>query len=299
MRRAAWSGLLLLTACAGPLANLHHRSTLGTEAGRFMIDYSAVDQGAQERIQTALRYAAPRLTRFGTLTEPVRVHVLPTHDLLEQAVGRRGYDWLRAWARYDEVFIQSPRTWSLLGAVQSQIDEVMLHELTHCLMYQQGARREDWMRKQIPLWFREGMASVVAEQGYRWASLEDLARFYEGSDSDPVLDAERLYRDESEIVYAAAHHAFAFLVRRYGDDRIRATLRKMREGRLFPEAFQEAVGIGPDAFVRDFERFVRFRGFRGGRVRMLKQRPRPPPGEPTRAPVELAPPSLLPGCRYR
>src|SRR6185295_2154512 len=55
-----------------------------------------------------------------------------------------------------------------LRPVPADVDELMLHELTHCVMYQRSASAADWSRKRIPLWFREGMASVTASQSYRW-----------------------------------------------------------------------------------------------------------------------------------
>ena len=55
----------------------------------------------------------------------------------------------------------------------------MLHELTHALMYQAAADQGGWRQKKIPAWFREGMATYTAEQGYRWPTLEQLARTLE------------------------------------------------------------------------------------------------------------------------
>jgi hypothetical protein len=112
------------------------------------------------------------------------------------------------------------------------------------------------------------MASYTANQGYRWPALEDLARFLEDHpDDDPVSRPEPLYQRQSDIVYGAAHHAFTFLIRRYGEEPIRGILRAMRQEDLdFPAAFERAVGISADAFVQDFDRYVRLRGFKGGRI---------------------------------
>ena len=180
---------------------------------------------------------------------------------------RSGYGWLRAWARYDEVFVQSPRTWSLLGAGQRELDELMLHELTHCLMYQLAATPTGWARKRIPLWFREGMASYTAGQGGRWPSLEELARHLEKRPEDDLLrQADALYQDESDTVYGAAHQAFSFLVKRYGEQKVRELLWAMKRGPAFEPAFEAVVGVSEQAFLDDFTRYVRLRGFRPGRL---------------------------------
>ena len=91
-----------------------------------------------------------------------------------------------------------------------------------------------------------------------------------------------MYQSQSDIVYGAAHHAFTFLVNRYGEEAVRNTLAAMAAGQVFPEAFAQAVGIPPKAFVLDFEHYVRWRAFRGGRAR------RPLPAQP---PVDAAGPA--------
>jgi type III secretion system FlhB-like substrate exporter len=93
---------------------------------------------------------------------------------------------------------------------------------------------------------------------------------------------EELYQAENGIVYGAAHHAFRFLLTRYGLPRIKATMAAMKAGAVFPKAFAEAVGLPVEAFSDDFKRYVRLRGFRGGRLRPIHLEPQvlPPPTEP-------------------
>jgi hypothetical protein len=272
MRKVAVGVLVLLSGCASsrfsaPGAALEASVSMESPAGQFEIEYAPGQEQDAAHIQQAVTEALPRLERWGVLREPVTLKVMPDHAALEAAVRQHGYAWLRAWSRYDEVFVQAPSTWSLAGATQAQINELLLHELTHSVMYQQSADRLGWSRKQIPLWFREGMASYTAEQSYRWVSLEEIARYLERAPgSDPVGKPGDLYRDDSNLIYGVAHHTFAFLVRRYGEDSVRGVLREMKGGKEFPRAFESAIGLSPDAFVRDFTRYVRWRGFRGGRT---------------------------------
>lgn len=272
MRNVALGMMVLLSGCAStrfsaPEAALAASVSMETPTGQFHIDYAPGDEQDATRIRQAVTEALPRLERWGTLREPVTIKVMPDHESLEAAVRQRGFDWLRAWSRYDDMFVQAPSTWAPAGATQPQINELLLHELTHSVMYQQVADRRGWSRKQIPLWFREGMASYTAEQSYRWVSLEEIARHFDRSpESDPVRSPGELYRDDSNFIYGVAHHTFAFLVKRYGEDPVRGLLREMKNGKEFPRAFESAIGLPPDAFVRDFTRYVRWRGFRGGRV---------------------------------
>ncbi|MCE9666898.1 hypothetical protein LY474_03645 [Myxococcus stipitatus] len=281
----------LLAGCAAPLRThvpaaevaekMGARVSGPTPAGApITVEYHPRDATAAAQAVLAVERALPRLARWGTFDDAVTIVVHPNHAALERAANRPDHDFLRAWARYEQIELQSPRTWTLIGAPQAQVDELLLHELTHSLMYQVASDRLGWTRKRIPLWFREGMASYTAEQGYRVPSLEDLARFWGARpDADPITQADTLYRGESDIVYGAAHHAFTFLVRRYGEPSVRGILQAMGQGPDFPEAFTQAVGLPPDAFLRDFRRYVLWRGFKGGRAL------RPPPPRPLSPPA--------------
>lgn len=263
--RAAWA--FLLTSCLSPRFAVRPPHVVETPAGVFRFDATEDDPSTVSTVQRSFERASAALERWGRLREPVRVAILPSHQALEEAVEKPGYDWLRAWARYDEIFVQSPKTWSVLGFSQLELDELVLHEATHCLMYQLSSTRTGWTRLEIPLWFREGMASVTASQSYRRPSLEALARYYdEHPGDDPIHDPTRYYQSQSELIYGVSHHTFAFLLRRYGQDAVKKVMEEMRGGKIFPEAFEAAIGISPVRFVGDFRTYVRLRGFRGGRV---------------------------------
>jgi hypothetical protein len=260
--------LSLLVGCAAPRMARAPEFSASMEApsGRFRVEYAPANAPDAALIQRAAEEALPKLERWGALSEPVTLKVMPGHEALEDAVRQQGVDWLRAWSRYGEVFVQAPSTWSPAGS-QPQVNELLLHELTHSLMYQLASDQTGWAHKRIPLWFREGMASYTAEQAYRWVSLEEVARHLERfPGSDPVRAPGDLVRDDSNFVYGVAHHAFTFLVRRYGEDAVRGVLREMKTGKDFPEGFESAIGLPPDTFVRDFTHYVRWRGFRNGRA---------------------------------
>ncbi len=260
MRTAAAASLGWLAACAATLPTLKSHQTLTTQLGTFEIHYAESDRADAERLVQAIRDAVPRLKRWGELREVVNVYVLRDHEELERATGKTDYPWLRAWARYGDVLIQAPHTWGLVASTQSEVNELVLHELTHCLMYQLSSGPQDWSGKKIPLWFREGMAAFTAAQRYRWPTLDELARFYAAHpEQDPLLASDEIYREQSNFVYAAAYYAFAFLRKRYQESAIRELFRQMRQGASFPEAFERAIGISVDAFVRDFERYVKWR----------------------------------------
>jgi hypothetical protein len=278
---------LLLALCAGCAAASRapdaHTADVVVGDARFRVTWASGDDGAARAVIRAIEAAAPRIRRWGPLARPVTITVHPDHDALEAAAQRHGYDWLRAWARYDTIEIQSPGSWSLFGPSRRKVEELVTHELTHCAMYQLAGDDLTWMYKEIPRWFSEGLATVTAAQGYRFPGTEELWRFYgkrlPGSGfgepgrgrtapapvalyGDPIVDSDPIYQEQSEIVYGAAHLAMEFLLRRYGEERVREILRLMGAGARFPSAFKSAIGISDAEFAADFRRYVVWEGWR-------------------------------------
>jgi hypothetical protein len=255
------------------------------DGAAFRVAYRPEDESVAKDLRRLLEEVYPLARRWGELRAPVTITIHPTHEALEEAVQREGYAWLRAWARYATIDLQSPKSWSLFGADRQRFRELVLHELTHCVMYQNAATDWSWPYKGIPLWFREGLASVTAEQGYRRPRVKDLFVYYERRSpgagdgaggggagrrgvarrsSDPLSDPESLYQAESDVVYGAAHVAFEFLLARYGEERVHAILRNMSQGDAFDDGFRKAIGLRTEDFEKDFRRYVVWQGWRRG-----------------------------------
>ncbi len=288
--------LCSLAACAPRLGKGDPSRTrsITVEGATVRILYLPEDEAAAGEIAEALAVAMPRAQTWGALRVPVTLTLHPSHEALEAAVDRAGYGWLHAWARFATIDMQSqrtwsarrwwpPRTWFFGGADRRQVLELLTHELTHCVMYQSATSEWSWPYQGIPLWFREGMASVTAEQGYRRQGPEPIRRFYvsaspsaggiPGGDDrgrrarsrasgDPLSDPDPLlHRSEDDLVYTTAHLAFQFLLVRYGEHRVHGLLATMSEGHLFPAAFEAAMGIPVEAFEADFRRYIMWRGW--------------------------------------
>jgi hypothetical protein len=210
---------------------------------------TAEDQGEVEPLATRVGEALPLIQRWGGLRVPTQIVILPDHGELERRIHLSGYAWLRAWARYDVVYVQSPRTWHfLVRPSERELRELLTHELTHCAMYQAISDAGDWDRVFLPLWFREGMASWTAGETDKRYPASDLHRFVgEHPDLDPLRQAERMVQDDSRLVYSAAHWAFDVLAAR-GTDRVTRLLAGMRSGRSFEQAFETAYGETEGAF---------------------------------------------------
>lgn len=272
--RAALPLLATLSACASPLSALKSSRELVTEAAHYHLRWSTPNEPDQARVGHALERVSPGLARWGGLAAPVTVSVLPTHEALERAVCRRNYEWLKAWAQYDSVILQAPNTWA--GSADAQLDELLLHELTHCLMFQRSATPETWTKKEIPMWFREGLATVTAQQGYRFPTLESLARWVNANpERDVFRDGDALSQLDYEAVYGIAFHAVTFLLRRYGEAGVSATMAAMHRGLAFPSAFAAAVGVPVESFQREFLIYLRMWGFRGAGLPLRRGQRKP------------------------
>ena len=248
------AALLLCSGCLFPLSALTEGRVVRTEVGDFVMKWSPDDVLDVERTAGALERASPKLLRWGKLKKAVSFYLLPTHSSLERTVRRFGFEWMHAWAQYDAVYFQSPATWA---TADPDVDELVLHELTHCLMYQRSATAQSWPDKQIPDWFREGMATTTANQGFKLPGLEDLARFYEKNPgADPIGRPEELYKASGDVVYMAAHHSFTLLLERYGEPAVLRLMDSMAAGRTFPAAFEEVIGITAAAFAKEFRQYV-------------------------------------------
>ncbi|MFL5311578.1 MAG: hypothetical protein ACJ79H_14100, partial [Myxococcales bacterium] len=130
-----------------------------------------------------------------------------------------------------------------------EMSELLVHELTHALMYQLLQPADGGWPEEPPLWFREGMASVTAGQGHRRLALEDLRRWQRAHPAADLLHpTPELYRTEREAVYAAAHRTFELLLALRGDQAIRDVIRGVRSGARFERAFALATGEPLAAF---------------------------------------------------
>jgi hypothetical protein len=260
-------GPALLLACAHALpagAPIDQQLTARVQAPGmlFELSYTQPDGAEVARIGSGLLAAGPRIARWGTLRQGVRIRVYPDHESLERAVDRPGYEWLRGWAYPDEILLQSPRSWiePSRAALEQDLGELLAHELTHSLMYQLMTADEAWSAEleEPPLWFREGMASVTAGQGNRRLSTEELAKWAAAHPGTDVLHpSPEMYRREKEAVYGAAHRAFDLLLGVAGDQAVRDIFRGVRAGARFGDAFKAATGHR----LADFEREAVRSGF--------------------------------------
>ncbi len=235
--------------------------TVRAGGGVFHLQYWPEDAQVAKQVKLTLGRSAAGAERWGAFSSPVLVTIHPTHEALEVATHREGQGWMLAWSRYASVDLQSPRTWS---ATDTELEQLLTHELTHCVMYQSVASQWTWQKRLIPLWFREGMASVTAGQEHKRVAPGAITLFYSRkaagesarSAGDPLTEPEPLYHSDPDLVYATADRAFHFLLERHGEERVRKLIASMGAGNGFRYAFRNAVGISLQEFEDAFRRSV-------------------------------------------
>jgi hypothetical protein len=243
-----------------------------TPEGTFVVEFEVWDEQMSDLLQGAVPRAAEALQRWGHLQQPVRITVVWNHAALEAAAGRR-LPGMSAWARRTQVFLENPRRWPLPPGLEQdpqlemhirriQVTSLLRHELTHSLMFQLAGVPPTDPEYRIPFWFREGMATVTANEFSQWPPPLTLAQWLDFHPEVNLLrDSATLVRTDGATAYGGALHGFDFLVHRYGDAAVLRVLARMHTGERFAEAFQAALGVTPEAFASDFDRYLRWRGF--------------------------------------
>ena len=133
---------------------------------------------------------------------------------------------------------------------------VLTHELTHAFMFDllYGGSAASLIARQsffsVPLWFAEGMAEYFslgmesnAEMFLRDGTVEGYL---------PPLEYSGGY-----IVYKQGQSAISYLCQRYGEERLRDVLRRIRMMRSFDRAFQKSVGMPPAKFDEQWQQWLK------------------------------------------
>jgi hypothetical protein len=135
---------------------------------------------------------------------------------------------------------------------------VVVHELTHAFMFDMlyggaaGALLARQSLYQAPLWFAEGLAE------YESLGMESNAEMFlrDGTVEGylPPLPYSGGY-----IVYKQGQSAISYLVERYGEERLRDLLRRMRQMHSFDHAFERALGVSQERFDEQWRQWLRRR----------------------------------------
>ena len=226
---------LVLAQAASPVA-AGLQESLRIDGAVVEVRGVAEDRAAFEQVVRVLPRALRAVRSWGSLPSELVVTVHPDHATLERATGQHGKGWMRAWSRAGAVDLQSPRTWTRGPASDARVGQLLAHEVAHCVLFEAiGPDRA----REVPFWFREGMATVVAGERHG------------PPHADAVSDPVRFLRSDPAPAYATADRAFRDLVRLHGEKGVRSLLAALAGGHRFPEAFEAATGVALAAWESD------------------------------------------------
>jgi Tol biopolymer transport system component len=135
---------------------------------------------------------------------------------------------------------------------------VLVHELVHAYMFDllyggaAGAMLARQSFYQPPLWFAEGLAEYVS------LGMEPNAEMFL---RDGTIDGylPPLMASGGYIVYKQGQSAVSYLVERFGEERLRELLQRMRQMRSFERAFQRTLGSSVERFDQQWRDWLRKR----------------------------------------
>ena len=135
---------------------------------------------------------------------------------------------------------------------------VVVHELTHAYMFDllYGGSAASMLAHQtffsVPLWFAEGLAEYMS------LGMESNAEVFL---RDGVIEGRLppLPYSGGYIVYKQGQSALSYFVDRYGEDRLRDLLRRVRQVRGFDNAFERAAGITVAKFDEQWREWLKRR----------------------------------------
>ncbi len=135
---------------------------------------------------------------------------------------------------------------------------VVVHELTHAIMFDMlyGGSAAALIARQsfysVPLWFAEGMAEYLS------LGMEPNAEMFL---RDGIIEGylPPLMYSGGYIVYKQGQSALGYLVERYGEDRLRDILKRIRQNHGFERAFQASVGLSVPKFDEQWRNWLRKR----------------------------------------
>lgn len=197
---------------------------------------------------------ATALLPWGRFNRPVRIRTTTVRHDLRAAASCETELNLHGVAALDGLLLLAPTAW-LTPPADHELSRLVLHELAHVLLFQRCAPAGATGASYLPTWFREGMASVVADGPPNPGMRRYLA-------THPDLDAlpgatDAVMTAHPEAVYDAAALLFQAWSDRFGARGLAALCRAMRAGHAFAAAHAQATGQTEAAWLASWLASVR------------------------------------------
>jgi hypothetical protein len=223
-------------------------------AGLELVLDVRIDARVRQLCEREFEGMAATLSDWGRFRRPVHLVTVRDRAELVAASPCPTEGLLRAMAGLDRLMVLAPDCW---GSTPSpmELERTLVHELAHVLMFQRCAPPESTREVRLPTWFREGMATVVAEGTPSPGGRRPLA---DHPALDDLLDADASVIDRyPTAAYGVACQAFQNWLERFGSRRLSALCRAMRGGHGFEAAHLRACAVSVDDWTRQWVADVR------------------------------------------
>ena len=257
MRRTiAALALLFLAGCAAVQPQRDETTDLDdfeTLAADTRVRYELGAQSFAERVADILPAAIAQVEagHYRPFPRPVTVYVCGTSSCFEHAMP--GAARFTAAVIYDNRLLLAPR---LFEREPERLYPILVHELSHLHLGQSLGH----YTMRIPVWFHEGLASLVALNGGADLVSEEEARWAIAAGKhflpDPAHDeTRRKYADHWQLRIAMFYRQsmmFVASLRAGGEERFRSLIDALQRRAAFDEAFGAAFGAGALDLARRF-----------------------------------------------
>jgi hypothetical protein len=172
---------------------------------------------------------------------PVKVILAMDERAYGEAAGEDAPSWSVAVAQRRQIVIR--RAGENFGT--QQFNSTLKHELSHVLLGEMFALSRPGA---LPRWLDEGLAVYVSgewEMPEAWTASK--TEMYTALRSGQALDFDEIsasfpYSEwKARIAYAQSYHFVAYLIKRFGEDRMRGFLKHLAAGEEFHHAFKASM----------------------------------------------------------
>ena len=223
-------------------AQQHFSVTVIGEIDETKIDLTLIE------LERALRHMNTRL-ETPTSLPLIEVHLYTDREAFQKDTDRPEWTVGLAGCREDGPIIALPVMDIEGGPGSKGTSFTSLHEMVHitsCVIA--GANNS----KNIPDWFKEGMAEYETNKGFWRMQERVLSRFYLWSNGDRLFGAGTFNSytldapdEDFAIFYCSSHEFMRYIVGRFGEDAPWHILYEIRDGRAFNDAFTYITGVEP------------------------------------------------------
>ncbi len=239
------------------------------------------DQSFGEELHTSAVASLEDLARAtGLRTDsPINLYIYAdTADMRDSILYEPGWTGGLAYSDHNIV---------LIGIAPADIDwgkRTQAHELTHVLVGQLTFS----CLSDIPTWLQEGLA-VYGEGGPEAASQEQLDQAIKADDLLSVRSLSGNFSEDpakADLSYSQSYSLVNFLIEKYGQDKMTALLKALRDGNTVDDALKSVYNFDVDGYEDAWRAFVKAPARRN-----VDASPTPtlvPTQVPTYAPISIA-----------